>query len=153
MFTQPLHKSTYNPELLINGDMELDSNWYNYGVPLVNIRDNTYVQEGSYSRKIISNSLDVWSGTQSELITYILGVTYTVRYWVYTLHDVYINTEFMGNQTNTYVPALVWKFIELDFTRYSSPDLTTRLRMMCGFQYTEETFWVDNASVKRKGVA
>jgi hypothetical protein len=40
-------------ELVTNGDMELDSDWGNYGTPTVNERSTEQVHNGTYSRKII----------------------------------------------------------------------------------------------------
>lgn len=40
-------------EKVVNGTMEADTSWINYGSPAVNARSNAYAHSGTYSRKLV----------------------------------------------------------------------------------------------------
>jgi len=52
-----IYEASYGAELVINGDMELDSNWVNYGTPTTNERSSEQENAGTYSRKFVGNGI------------------------------------------------------------------------------------------------
>lgn len=68
-------------EHIINGDMELDSNWSNVNTPPVNERSNTQKHGGAYSRRFTSDSQ--YDGIAGDTFLTITRETYNVELWVY----------------------------------------------------------------------
>jgi hypothetical protein len=77
-----LGTSTSTPNLVTNGDMELDSNWADYGTPSPNEQANEQVHRGSYSRKFTANVIN--EGIKSDTYTSVTGVQYKYSFWFYT---------------------------------------------------------------------
>lgn len=75
----------YTGNQVVNGDMELDSNWNNNNSPTVNERSTTQVHGGTYSRKFTSDG--TWDGIESDGFTVTSGVTYNVKAWIYGDHS------------------------------------------------------------------
>ena len=71
----------FGSELVTNGDMELDSNWFNIGTPTVNERSSTQVHTGTYSRKFTVNAAN--EGIFSTSFTTTLNKIYKASAWVY----------------------------------------------------------------------
>src|SRR5205814_4404691 len=70
-------------ELVVNGDMELDSDWANIpgAVPTTNARSSTQVHTGTYSRHVVTSAAG--QGIQSDPFTLVAGLTYIITAWVY----------------------------------------------------------------------
>jgi hypothetical protein len=71
----------YGSELVVNGDMELDSNWSSVNTPVVNERSTTQVHSGTYSRKIQSDAS--YDGIISDTFNLVAGHVYKVTGWIY----------------------------------------------------------------------
>tara|TARA_R110002020_G_scaffold437992_1_gene648382 strand:- start:11557 stop:15672 length:4116 start_codon:yes stop_codon:yes gene_type:complete len=67
-------------ELVVNGDMELDSNWGDVVSPAINERSTEIVRTGTYSRKIVGDSS--YDG-MAQSVTVVAGESYLVSGWVY----------------------------------------------------------------------
>ena len=69
--------------IIINGDMELDSNWVGAPdyTPATNARSATQAHGGTYSRELIADN--AYDGIQSDPITVIAGAWYILTLWVY----------------------------------------------------------------------
>lgn len=77
---------TANPTSLVtNGNMELDSDWINYGsggdIP-TNERSNDHIHSGDWSRKLVVTATNVGVQTQ-DLFTITVGRTYIATAWIY----------------------------------------------------------------------
>jgi hypothetical protein len=68
--------------LVVNGDMELDSNWMSKNTPPTNERSTEQVHGGTYSRKLVADS--IYDGIESDKFTTVNGKTYNVSVWVYS---------------------------------------------------------------------
>lgn len=72
-------------ELLVNGDMELDSNWTvipMWGNPTTNERSNEQAHGGTYSRKIVGPDESNFDGEEQEFTTTISHM-YDISGWLY----------------------------------------------------------------------
>jgi len=67
--------------LITNPDMELDSNWANFGTPTVNERSSTQKSEGTYSRKFTADSQ--YDGIRSDAFTTVASEKYGCSLMVY----------------------------------------------------------------------
>lgn len=65
--------------LVVNGDMELDSDWASYGSPSQNTRSDIHPHAGTYSR--IFTSSGTADGIKSDVFQTVGGVGYTVSLW------------------------------------------------------------------------
>ena len=73
---------TSGDSLIINGDMELDDNWDDYGIPIVNEQSSTqYHGESGYSRKFTVDS--AYAGIRSDPFPVIAGLAYILTFWAY----------------------------------------------------------------------
>jgi hypothetical protein len=75
--------AAYGPNLLPNGDMELDSVWGDYGTPTVNERSTEQVHSGTYSRKFTANSYYDGVINLTDTFTTTAGQLYRVSGWVH----------------------------------------------------------------------
>ena len=142
-------------ELIINGDMELDSNWSDYGTPLINERSSVEVFAGSYSRKFSTNA--TFTGIESDPFTVAAGAVYSIGITDYpatsgTLYIGYFVTEGtgsggkweqVGNQTYD-----TWNSFTKYFTCSVSGDSSV-LRINSATSAMERVWYVDNLTVKR----
>jgi hypothetical protein len=102
--------------LVVNGDMELDSNWANVNSPSTNERSTEQVHSGTYSRKCVATGYN--EGVRSDNYTTTNGKTYYVSCWIYSpnmsemvliavsgdgAHYPIVNT--LGGTNNTWVPV------------------------------------------------
>jgi len=71
----------YGSELVTNGDMELESDWANYGTPTTNERSSEQVHGGTYSRKVVTDANS--EGIRQYNVTCVNGHTYKVEAYVY----------------------------------------------------------------------
>jgi peptidoglycan/xylan/chitin deacetylase (PgdA/CDA1 family) len=80
--------TTYAPNIVVNGDMELDSNWtdWNLEVGDVNERSDTRAKEGTYSRHIVVDATG--EGATSDNVDVTIGKTYRVSCWVWVVSGV-----------------------------------------------------------------
>ena len=67
--------------LVVNGTMEADANWANYGTPTANARSDVQAYEGTFSRKFTSDGAG--DGIKSDAFTLTSGVAYGWSAWVY----------------------------------------------------------------------
>ncbi len=69
------------PNLIANGDMEINGNWVNYGTPAVNAQSGFVEYTGEYSRNFQPNAAN--EGIQSDAFTTITGQFCHYTLWVY----------------------------------------------------------------------
>lgn len=76
-----INTPTTGAELIVNGDMELDSNWQSEGSPITNERSTERVHSGTYSRKLSadSNGDAIGQGVSGT----VAGMWYRVQAWIY----------------------------------------------------------------------
>ena len=72
------------PEFVVNGDMELDSDWTQYANP-TNARSNEQAHGGIYSRKITHDGAGGYGGILQNITGLTIGVTYSISAWFYNL--------------------------------------------------------------------
>ena len=77
--TRTLFRSA--PELIVNGGMELDSDWPDVGSPDINQRSNVKQHTGSYSRYVADTAYDGCG----QAITKVAGHSYVVSFWYYII--------------------------------------------------------------------
>lgn len=70
------------PELVTNGDMELDSDWANYGTPTTNEQSSEQAHVGTYSRKVVTDGNEN-EGIVQTISGMTVGKTYLVKAWDY----------------------------------------------------------------------
>lgn len=107
--------------LVINGDMELDSNWNDYGGVFLNIQSQSTVIEGKYSRSFTVNGTA--QGIQSDTFSLIKGKRYKLSFWVYpsTKTTIYVylrNGDDSATDVSEYAFGLVpekWEYVEYIF--------------------------------------
>lgn len=75
----------FNPVKIVNGDMELDSNWDDLSSPTTNERSTTQKHGGTYSRRFVSGGLN--TGIQSDVFTTVTGMYYFYIFWVFPVDD------------------------------------------------------------------
>lgn len=113
---------TVKDNLCVNGSMELDSNWSDYGTPAVNERSAAQVHGGAYSRKFVAD--DSWDGIKSDTFTTVTGATYSCSFWIYPDDATSIaiairKGDDSGDMHNTIHDGLTqdaWNHIQLDIT-------------------------------------
>jgi hypothetical protein len=74
--------SGFSANLAVNGDMELDSNWSNYGSPSSNVRSAVQFHSGSFSRAFTSTGIS-YDGILSDNFTTVTNEDLFVQAWVY----------------------------------------------------------------------
>lgn len=128
-------------ELLINGSMELDSNWASYGTPVTNERSTGQVHGGTYSRKLVADSNFDAIG-QSVALS--VGTWYRVQAWTYlesgtgiVIQDYNFGVWLAGNITSG-----SWVLLSLTFRATVGSSLFT----LRSFQSSPITAYIDDAS-------
>ncbi|MFW0837849.1 MAG: LamG-like jellyroll fold domain-containing protein [Candidatus Komeilibacteria bacterium] len=138
-------------ELVMNEDMELDSNWSSYNSPTTNEQSNEQVYTGTYSRKFIADALN--EGIRSENFSVIAGKKYRVTAWIYSVNKSWATlrvrhgdgTGFAYNYANT-VTNGEWTLIKADYTETISGS-NAYIHFDSG-GYSSGTWYVDNVSIK-----
>jgi len=67
--------------LIVNFDMELDSNWSDYNSPTANVRSSDQKHSDTYSRKFTSDGAN--DGIKSDVFTSVNSAKYGLSIWVY----------------------------------------------------------------------
>lgn len=138
-------------DVVVNGTMELDSDWPDKGAPTTNERSSEQTHGGTYSRKIVAGS--TFLGIQQDLGTLSKGDTYLLTFWVYRVSG-NVRSRVQGNTTFWLVgnadrsPALnTWVQETLLFT---VPDTEgASVQLIAGS--TAGTFYIDDAVLKQVG--
>jgi len=86
------------PDLITNGNMELDSNWANSGTPTTNERSSTRSSGGTYSRHIVADAAA--EGCWSDVISITSGLEYKLDLWVWV-----VSGQFFVRGVNSRFPA------------------------------------------------
>ena len=164
MFTNLLARSNWiqppPPNLVPNPDMELDCCWADFSAnptgvaPIVNERSTEFVQEGNYSRKVITNTVPLWSGIISDPYSVIGGEgpwpIYDVTFWIYVPIQIFnFQVTFydgLGDYHGSWgiggTPADQWTFVEKTFQSFVAGD-QARIAFLSD-QNQGFTFYVDN---------
>lgn len=107
---------------LVNGDMELDSNWSDSAVaPTTNERSAEQIHGGSYSRKLVSGGTN--RGMVSDAFTSVTDTVYIITLWVYPVDKDSMRTYwFRGSgsggdaQTDSNLTLGQWNKITWEYT-------------------------------------
>ena len=161
MFTALLSKSNWEPpNLLENGDMELDCCWNGWSEnpsgnnPYGNNQSTEQVQSGNYSRKVDTDPIPLWSGIASNVFDVAGGgAIYDVSVWIY-LPVVELQFQMVfydgdgglwgANGIGSGVSAGVWTYKTAVVQSFIAGD-QARLAFMSD-QNAEFTFFVDTVS-------
>ncbi|MEZ4672578.1 MAG: RHS repeat-associated core domain-containing protein [Anaerolineae bacterium] len=73
-------------DLVVNGSMELDSDWTNVGTPTTNQRSTTQVDSGTYSRRLVASAAG--QGIEGNAWDWVANRTYVVMARVYPVSGV-----------------------------------------------------------------
>lgn len=145
--TSRIIQETYELEdnLLMNGNMENNSNWTDYNTPDTNVRNSSQAKYGTYSRKIISGVGG--SGAVSKTFDVVSGETYKVTGWVYDVDGSAQITDANGriNFVLNSAGASVWEELTVDVTATSTG--TESVRIVCSVGGDEAYF--DNITVRK----
>jgi hypothetical protein len=140
-------------EFIINGGMELDSNWNNFGSPLTNERSSTFAYSDVYSRRVVGNSTN-YGRICSPTFTTVTGKQYRMTAWVYvvslTATNVGINCRsgdgatFLGGASTTTIGS--WVRLARDVTESTGGGSAAVVAVQTGAGDSE--FYVDDVSVR-----
>lgn len=147
----------FGPELITNGDMELDSDWANNGSPTANERVTAPdpVNTLTYSRKFSGSGGN--AGIKQSGITTVTGTSYKAVLYVYpddtTTVSVLIregdDSGFAANSPRTGLTQGDWNRIEIDFT-VTAGGSGTYFAVTAGSSTGD--WYVDDVSLKSTGV-
>lgn len=142
-------------EKVIDGDMELNTGWINYGSPAVNARSNAFAYSGTYSRKLVISG-GVLGGFQGSAWTSYntTGRLYklTARVWPVDRNDIYLSIRRGDNSgwnvENVNFPGLTlaaWNLVTLYFCEEAGGayGFTRWWHQLAG------TWYIDSVSVQR----
>lgn len=145
---------TYDPELLTNGNMELDSEWVNDGSPTTNERSTEQVHGGTYSRKFVPDA--AYEGIKSSTaFTVTQNKLYRHVCWIYTTNAQTQNFGATVNVGGTYhsinVLAGVTPNIWTDETYYFCSSATSDASLVGYGSYNRSSgnYYVDDVSLKQ----
>jgi hypothetical protein len=138
--------TAYGSELVTNGGFETDplSAWQEVGTPTSNIQDNTYVNEGSWARKLVTpGSANVgleqtlatghdYKRLKAEAAVYITSGT-SIKVMLYQYGDYLLNTSTTGSWQSATKHG-IWL-----------PGTSRKIYVYC---YQAATWWSDSMSVK-----
>ena len=145
-----LDSSDLGSELVVNGDMELDSNWSNKGSPSTNEQSTEPVHGGTYARKIVASGA---AGMEQSLGTLRSGDTYLLTLWAYCVSGALrarlqgtstwwlLGNEDLVSELNTWVQHTL--VLTIPATEPVSVQLVSGI--------SSATFYVDEVSIKRVG--
>ena len=140
-------------ELILNGNMELTSSWYDYGTLLINQRSTEQKNEGTYSRKIVASGED--AGIRSNSFQVENGEKYTVHLWIFPIDQASIkikirngnDTGFIYDQKRTGLNLNEWNKISFEVIQSASGD-----KAYISIHATEAGTWfIDSVSIKKSG--
>jgi len=146
----------YGDELVTNGDMELDSGWYNEASPTTNERSSTQAHAGTYSRKYVGNSTA--DGLRTSYFSLTAGATYTVSLWYYletgSPGQLIRMQDGDGNNLGTYISASTKDaWTEVTFERTATVTGSSAHVKIYQNGAGDTTCYIDDWSVKEIGVA
>lgn len=136
------------PELVVNGDMELDSNWTDYGTPTTNERSSEQAYEGTYSRKFIADATG--EGIQSDGFE-TDALTHVVNLYVYSEESAVNIKVRKGDDTGwaydsdyTLTPG-VWNWVNFQYTETGAG--AGAYIVICSTS-ADKTWYVDDVSIR-----
>jgi len=138
---------------ITNGDMELDSSWFDYLLPSVNERSITQVHGGTYSRKftVVSGPL---CGIQSETFKTITDYLYSITIWVYPVDttSIYVSVRCGDDAANAYsaqrdgLTQNSWNEVTIPYTE-TSGGIGAYLLLWDISLSGDHTFYIDDISI------
>lgn len=152
------HTSLTIPNLVTNGDMELDSDWSDVGTPTTNERSNEQANGGTYSRKFLGSAAA--DGIASATFSIVAGETYsaslhdypvsaatTIRHAVLEGSGAGGGTAYIKNHTGLTSDA--WNAISFEFV----PSITgglSRFRAQTTATHPTATIYTDDVVIRPK---
>jgi hypothetical protein len=142
--------ATLGPELITNGDMELDdASWPNWYTPTTNDRSDAVAPHGgSWSRRFVTNSQ--YDGIQTLIGPAGPGTRYKFSFWHYGTPGTTLSVRIYGTDTGemTYSPAASWQ----QATYYANVTSVGMTQIsFCNPNATTATYYIDDVSVKAVG--
>jgi|694.fasta_scaffold11782_13 hypothetical protein len=137
---------TLGSELLTNGDMELDSSWFNFVTPTANERSSAQVRSG-YSRRWVSDVIG--DGILSANFSMSAFVWYHLEGWLYAASlaiTVARNNGAVADFTQTITPISTWTPIRMGVRAISSGSNAIRIQASTAGAANEH--FADDFSVK-----
>jgi hypothetical protein len=139
----------FSSELVTNGDMELDSNWSNYGTPSSNVRSAAQSHSGTYSRSFVApGTAD--DGIRSAAFTTVTGTDIFVQAWIRpTITSCYVavrqgdDDKFLYIKRWTGLTAGAWNKIDLSIVETNGGAGA----YIAFFSDAAGTFFIDDVSV------
>lgn len=142
--------ATFDTELVTNGDMELDSNWPDYGFEggETNERSSTQAHAGTYSRHLIIDGAN--EGCYQGTIDYTSGEIYKVSGWSYVVSGTFRPRAYNGTMiylTKASVSTTgEWIYWE-EYFRSANTTTSGHLQLVCSSTGAE--FYCDDVSIMR----
>jgi hypothetical protein len=146
-----IYEASYGSELVINGNMEFDSDWNDFGAVTSNTRSDEQAHGGTYSRKLV---IPAGGGGCSQVITTETGSFYVINGWLYIsiLDALWITFLMRDSSANNFGELIVnttgqWVHFS---TIGMSPDGGTGYVACFGSGTTgDSTCYLDDVSVKK----
>ncbi len=136
---------TLSSEKVTNGDMELDSNWADFGTPTTNERSSTRSHTGAYSRHIVTDA-DA-EGIKSDDFDIVAGREYEISGWFWAVSGVARLHRFSSAVIAFNLPTTTtgqWEYVSTIATGLTTA--TTKIKAVSTGGAAE--FYVDDVSVK-----
>ncbi|MCX5677846.1 MAG: hypothetical protein NTY76_01930, partial [Candidatus Omnitrophica bacterium] len=137
-------------DAVVNGNMELDSNWINQSTPTTNERSSTYnhTSGGTYSRHVVgtSNSQGIQEVIASALT---IGKLYNYNLWVYPVTGNYFGGYLSGNNGCSLIMPSAALNSWNNFSVYGTCTNTTLAPLIYTGIAGPSEFYVDDVSVKQ----
>jgi len=136
---------TLGSEIVVNGDMELDSNWLNLSTPTTNERSNSQAHGGTYSRHIITDAEN--EGIKQYQTHTSLGLYYHSSWYYPTIG---VNYQMYGNQSglNSGILTLTLNLWS-NFNQYFTVNVETSQQMEIYGTNVINEMYIDDISTKR----
>jgi len=145
-----------NTELITNGDMELDSDWANFGTPAANVRSSTQAHAGTYSRKFTPSGAN--EGIKGDTFATVTGAIYAGTVWVYpddgTRCRITVLSGLNGvakeyDEASTGLTENAWNEITFEYTEATGGGSNAAIIIESDTE-TSGDFYVDDVSVQKK---
>ena len=143
---------TKNTSVIVNGDMELNSNWANYGAPTTNAQSNTQAHSPTHSRHFIPGV--AYDGIKSDVFSVIKGQLWYFSHSYYpTVATTNHNAGIQGGGTN-FTPLLFTGSFHTgewtNLTGYATADATTAAAyyFVDAYLKTAGDFYVDDVGLQ-----
>ena len=139
-------QSITDPELVTNGDFELNSDWLNFNSPTTSEQSTEQSHTGTYSWKIIADATQqgIFSPNNFNLTS---GHTYSVSLWIYSVSGNSIKSGLTNSNVSVFTERTVTVGQWTNIT-YIATASSTGASYVSILSQNSLNFFVDNVSVK-----